>query len=253
MSAATPPASAPHLPSDAVPRRYRAVHGGVAAVALVAVVLQLVLVWQGHGVLDESDPPSRGERVERFFCYFTILSNLLVLATSLDLAAGGGAQRRWARVLRLDALVAITVTGVIHWFLLRPLLDLSGVDYLADKLLHVVVPLLALLAWLLATPAGWLRRTDLLASAGFPAVYIVWTLVHGAWRDWYPYPFIDVRELGYGHVLLNGLGVVVLMVALSLAAIALDRRVPLAGAPAGGRGATSASEEPRDPRPDAGR
>ena len=49
---------------------------------------------------------------------------------------------RW-RVLRTAAVTGITVTGLVHWFLLRPLLHLHGADLVADKLLHLVVPILA--------------------------------------------------------------------------------------------------------------
>lgn len=211
----------------AVPPRYRLAHAAVAAVAGFAVVYQLGLILQGHGVLDDVSPPPMGVRIERLVSYFTIQSNLLVALTSGALAAGVGAERRWARVLRLDALVAITVTGVIHWFLLRPLLELEGPDLVADQLLHVVVPLLALLGWLLATPAGWLRRADLPLVAVYPALYVAYTLVHGAARDWYPYPFIDVLDLGYPRALLHGAGVVLLMLVLAVLFVGLDRHVPL--------------------------
>ena len=42
----------------------------------------------------------------------------------------------------------IAVTGLVHWFLLRPLLHLHGADLVADKLLHLAVPLLAVVGWL---------------------------------------------------------------------------------------------------------
>ena len=47
--------------------------------------------------------------------------------------------------LRLAALVGITITAVVHFVLLRPLLDLDGLDLLADALLHRVVPVLAVM------------------------------------------------------------------------------------------------------------
>ena len=50
------------------------------------------------------------------------------------------------------AVIGITVTGVVHFILLRPLLDLDGADYVADKLLHMVVPVLAVVGWALFGP-----------------------------------------------------------------------------------------------------
>jgi hypothetical protein len=57
-----------------VTSRYaRLVHGAVAAVAVVAVVWQLVLVVQGASVLDETSRPDLGTRLARFISYFTVL------------------------------------------------------------------------------------------------------------------------------------------------------------------------------------
>ncbi len=39
------------------------------------------------------------------------------------------------------------MTGLVHFVLLRPLLDLEGADYVADKLLHMAVPVLAVAGW----------------------------------------------------------------------------------------------------------
>ena len=100
----------------------------MAAVAWFAVVFQLVLVLQGSAVLVEEDPPGRAESIYRFFAYFTIQSNLLVAISSTALAREPELDRPGWRVVRLAGLVGITVTGLVHFFLLRPLLDLDGAD-----------------------------------------------------------------------------------------------------------------------------
>jgi len=205
--------------------RGRAWHLFTGLVALFAVVFQLVLVWQGHAVLDEHNRPSLETRLIRFISYFTILCNVLVAVTSLFSAAAADSGSRVWRVLRLDALVGIAVTGLVHWFFLRPHLELDGNDYLADKLLHVVVPLLAIVGWLAFGPRGDLSRADLAPAAIFPTAYIVYTLVRGEVAEWYPYPFTDVNEHGYAVVGLNGLGVVLLFAALGYGAVWLDEKL----------------------------
>lgn len=200
-------------------------HGVTFVVASCAVLLQLVLVLRGHAVLDDVEPPQLTTRVIRFFSYFTILSNLLVVMTELALTIGRGHGRAF-RVLRTNAVAGIALTGVVHWFLLRPLLDLHGADALADILLHRVVPVLAVGGWLLVGPRGAARRSDLLPSAIYPAVYLVWSLLHGAVTDWYPYPFVDVTVHGYALVLLNAVAIIALLAALSVGIVALDRRLP---------------------------
>ena len=35
----------------------------------------------------------------------------------------------------------------------------------------------------------------------YPLAYVAYTLAHGAVMNWYPYPFLDVTQLGYLTVL----------------------------------------------------
>lgn len=201
-------------------------HTVTAVVTWAALALQLVLIIRGGVVLDETSPPALGTRLIRFISYFTILTNLLVAVTTTTLGLGQTVAPRWWRVLRLNAVVGITVTGLVHWFLLRPLLDLSGADYLADKLLHVVVPLLAVVGWMVFGPRGKAERSLLLPSLIYPVGWLIYTLVRGAVANWYPYPFLDVRLHGYPAALLACAGVAVLLIALTWGAMVLDRRLP---------------------------
>lgn len=208
-------------------------HLVTAVVTWLALLLQLVLVIRGGVVLDEVTPPALGTRLVRFVSYFTVLTNLLVAVTTTTLVLGQDRFPTWWRVVRLNAVVGITVTGLVHWFLLRPLLDLSGADYLADKLLHVVVPLLAVVGWAVLGPRGQSDRTLLLPSLIYPVGWLAYTLVRGAAADWYPYPFLDVALHGYPRALGACAGVAVLLLALTWAAIRLDSRLPgVRGAPA---------------------
>src|SRR5262245_57672803 len=110
----------------------RLVHTVTCATAAFAVVFQLVLVIQGHSPLAPELRPPTGEAVRRFFSYFTIQSNLLVAVTTFCLAVDRGVQTRLWAIARLASVVGITVTGVVHLLLLRPILHLTGVDWWAD-------------------------------------------------------------------------------------------------------------------------
>src|SRR6188472_4268620 len=132
--------------------RARTVHLVTALVTTFALVLQTVLVVRGSSVLDETRVPPLGERLAHLVAYFTIQANLLVAVTSWQLVRDPARDGRWWRPVRLAAIVGITVTGLVHFTLLRPLLDLHGAGWAADKLLHMVVPLLAVVGWLLAGP-----------------------------------------------------------------------------------------------------
>ena len=91
--------------------RTRAVHAATALVATIAVVLQLVLVAQGHAVLDETNRPDLSTRLVRFASYLTIWFNVLVAATTALLAVDPERAGRVFRILRLNGLVIVGVAA----------------------------------------------------------------------------------------------------------------------------------------------
>jgi len=205
--------------------RSRMFHLFTLALTAFALVLQFVLVARGNAVLDETARPDTATRTLRFFCYLTIWSNILVAWSAYSLAFGRDRDTAWWRALRLNAVALIALAGIVHFLFLRPLLDLEGADWLADKLLHVAVPIVAVAGWALFGPRGRASVADLPRFLVVPVVWVVFTLVRGELVDWYPYPFIDVLEHGYGVVLLNAAGISVLLLGLAFGAIAVDRRL----------------------------
>ena len=208
--------------------RARLWHGITFVVALVALVLQTVLVFQGGRVLDDAEVLPLATRLLRLISYFTIQSNIAVAIAAGILMRRPDADGQGFRVLRLDAVIAITVTGVIHFFLLRPLLQLEGADAAADLLLHVIVPVLAFLGWLLFGPRPRIAGRTIGLALIWPVLWLGYTLLLGEINGWYPYPFIDVNELGYPRTLLNAAGVTLLFLALFGLAALVDRKLPAA-------------------------
>lgn len=200
-------------------------HLVTSLLAAFAVVLQLVLVIQGHKVLDEHNRPDLDTRLVRFCSYLTIWFNVLVAWSTLTLALGRDRDTRVWRALRLDAVVLATVGGLVHFFLLRPLLDLTGWDLAADRLLHMAVPALALVGWLVFGPRGRAQNSDLLPFLVLPVAWLGYTLIRGELVEWYPYPFIDVNEHGYAVVLVNALAIAAAMVLAAWGAVVVDRRL----------------------------
>lgn len=218
-----------------------------SALTVLAVVLgvgtQLVLTAGGsEGYFQEPL-----HRTLNLFVFFTIQSNLLVGSSALLTALDPDRDTLLRRWLRLTSLVAVTVTGVVYHAVLAALQDLSGWARVADELLHTVVPVLMVLGWVLFGPrrrTGW-RVVGL--SLVFPVVWLLFTLVRGRLvGGFWPYPFVDVGELGLAQVLLNCGLVAVLFVALAAAAHALDR--PLTGRRTPG---AAGARRPRHPGPGA--
>jgi hypothetical protein len=202
------------------------VHAVVAAVAWFSLVLQLALVLTGEAVLVEEDPPGTAARIYRFFAYFTIQSNILVALSSTVLARDPLLDRPAWRVVRLAGIVGITVTGLVHFFLLRPLLDLDGASWAADKLLHMVVPVLAIAAWAWAGPRPRFTWRAAAYALAWPLAWLVWTLLVGQVDGWVPYPFLDATEEGWGSVVVVSAGITALFGALFALAARVDRTLP---------------------------
>ena len=127
------------------------------------------------------------------------------------------------RSVRLASLVGITVTGIVYAVVLAGDAENAGLSQVANYMLHFIGPPLIVIAWLVAGPWPQFTLVDVPRTLIWPALWVAWTLVHGAITDWYPYPFIDVIAHGYGKVTINLLVITVFATALSLAFVALSR------------------------------
>lgn len=205
--------------------RARVWHSLTALVAIGALVLQTVLVFQGSSVLVEEDPPTLATRLIRLVAYFTIQSNLLIAVATVLLARTPDRDGAGFRSLRLAGIVGITVTGLVHFFLLRPLLDLDGASYVADKLLHMVVPALAVIGWFAFGPRPRVERRAIEVSLAWPIAWLVVILVAGAATDWFPYPFLDDDEKGWGSVIVVCIGITALFGAIIALYRYVDRKL----------------------------
>lgn len=193
----------------------------VAVVAASALVLQYVLLV--NATLATIGPFLA---TVRFFSYFTILSNLLVLLVTATCAfvPESVAGRWFARpVVRGGVALYIGVTLGIYATILQALWEPQGAQWWADTGLHYAAPVLYLSWWLLAVPHGLLRWSDLPRWLLFPLAYLGWVFVRGAWVHEYPYPFIDLGALPLSRVLLNCGGVFALFVLLGSVLVLADR------------------------------
>lgn len=222
-----PPTRTPTAPGQSWPRAWHLVTG---LVSLASLLVQFVLIVKGVNVLvdDATGLPSANAatRVLRFFSYFTVQSNVIIIVTELMLARSPRRTGRWFDVARIAGLVGITVTFVVNLVALRPILDLRGLAAVTDAGFHIVAPVMAVVGWVAFGPRAAFAWRTLWTSLAWPAVYFVYSLVHGALTGWYPYPFVDVTQLGYAAALRNLAAVVVLLVAVGAIFVWLDHRLP---------------------------
>jgi|SRR6478672_3386301 len=185
------------------------------AYAVIALVSGAGLVMTFANTLS-ADRPALGTRLVRFFSYFTIESNIFVFVVALLLAVGAATATARFAIGHLDAILGITITGLVFSVILAP--DGAVVDF-SSVLLHYVSPPLMLLAWLAVGPWRPVTRRAIVPAFVWPVAWLAWTLLHGAISDWYPYRFIDVGVHGTATVLRNMAAVVVIGVLLGLLVI----------------------------------
>jgi len=186
-----------------------------AALAWFAVTAQFVLML-GNRVVP------LGEAVIRFFSFFTILTNMLVAMFFTWQAIGG----RKFKAGTLTAIATyITIVGLVYQVVLRQLWEPAGLQQLVDELLHSVIPLLTIGYWYRYEHRHDISYKQLSNWLIFPFAYLVYILIRGYFTGFYPYPFMDVSELGFFNVMRNALGLLVLFVFVSVVLVSIGRRL----------------------------
>jgi hypothetical protein len=163
--------------------------------------------------------------VVRFFSFFTVLTNTMVAITSAILLLGkGSAYNFFNRNTTLTAItVYIVIVGLVYNVILRPLENLQGIYRVNTEIFHTIVPLLFLLYWIVFVPKQNMSWGSLPYWLIYPLLYVIFTLLHGKYSGFYPYPFIDVNKLGLNKALTNGAFVMLAFVLLSALAIGVGK------------------------------
>ncbi|GAA4300600.1 hypothetical protein GCM10023163_22670 [Aestuariibaculum suncheonense] len=168
---------------------------------------------------------SSAETIVRFFSYFTILTNTMVALffTAKTLKVEKVDYHTWLTPIA----VYITVVCVVYQVLLRPVWSPEGFQIVIDELLHSIIPVLTVLYWLLydgAKHVMWLLIPKWLI---YPLVYLVYILIRGTFSGFYPYPFINVLEIGWQQTLINSFLMCLLFLMLFSMFIGLGQRLKL--------------------------
>lgn len=166
------------------------------------------------------------ELLIRYFSYFTILTNLLVALCCTCIAVSP--RQRWGVYFsKTQTLTAITVyilvVGIVYNIILRFLWQPKGLQKLVDELLHSVIPVLFLLYWLLFVNKRTLQWKQAFPWLAYPLAYLFFILVRGSFSGFYPYPFVNVDNLGINKVLLNSVAITALFIITSLLLIAAGK------------------------------
>ncbi|MHA3736439.1 Pr6Pr family membrane protein [Pseudomonas sp. Eth.TT006] len=194
----------------------------IACLGWVGLSIQLYLIFFARLSVDAS---LLGGLVS-FFSYFTVITNTLVASVlTCAVSRRESAAQRWFLQPWVSSGIAVSIVlvGLAYSVLLRHLWHPQGWQFIADELLHDVMPLLFLGYWWCCVPKGTLRLWHLPLWLIYPLVYFIYALLRGHLLGAYAYPFIDVATLGYPQVFINAGGILVGFVLIGLLVIGLDR------------------------------
>jgi len=161
--------------------------------------------------------------------YFTIQSSLLYGGYVAWTSRRAGTATD--PIVKGAVTLYVTITGLVYHLVLTnphsgfavPALHRVLVDEIGTQLLHTVVPLLAVLDWLVFDDRRRFRLRYAVYWLAYPLAYLAFALIRGAIVHKYPYPFLDVGELGYAGVTIAALVFAVAFWLLGLLFVLIDR------------------------------
>ncbi|MBK0383950.1 Pr6Pr family membrane protein [Pedobacter sp. SD-b] len=192
-----------------------------AIIAWFAIIAQYILMLNASttGFADTSI---------RFFSFFTILTNILVAIYFTNQAF----VKNYAHKAFLNktgnltsTTVYILVVGLVYQVILRKTWTFTGLNKIVNELLHSLIPILVLLFWYLYEEKSIIKWKSILGWLLYPLVYLIFILIRGYFTNYYPYPFVNVLNLGLSQVIINSLMIMILFITISSVLVGLGKKI----------------------------
>lgn len=159
-----------------------------------------------------------------FLSYFTIQANTIAAVVFL---IGAARVRRPATsgwdLVRGAAALNMTVTYVVFALLLADT-DVDVTHEWVNTVVHVLFPLVVMVDWVIDPPAQAVSTRASLTWLAYPLLWLAYTMVRGPVAGWYPYPFLDPANGGYGQVAIVVVAITIGFLVVSAITVALGNR-----------------------------
>ncbi|TFD05487.1 MULTISPECIES: Pr6Pr family membrane protein [unclassified Cryobacterium] len=159
--------------------------------------------------------------IANFFSYFTVqsaIASIFVFVAAAVVALRRSTDPAWLDMLRAMVTTYILVSGVVYGIIVW---QSSSANYSIEvpwssQLLHFVIPVLALIDWIVDPFKARLPWRYLGWAIVFPVFWLVFTLLRGPIVGWYPYFFLDARQVsGPGETVFYCLIIVVIITSIA--------------------------------------
>lgn len=212
------------FPSRLVRLAAHADHVWVRRWYLLIAVLGVFFLTIQLGVSLAQLPQPVAARFATYVGLFPVQATILMVAASV-MIRDPDRDTLTSRVVYLDGLLGVFVTGIIYLVVLGPVTQVHGWEIVSHLGLHYLVPLLVFVGWVMVGPRGRCGRREALLALIWPFAWFGWTYLYGAITGRYPYPFVDVRMEGYAPTLVRSVGILAVLLLLVLVAVMVDRRL----------------------------
>ena len=171
-----------------------------------------------------------------FHYFFTNISNLVVviyfwIASVRQLKGLETDQSPWCPKLKHALMLAISVTGLVAFFMLNYGNVFKGGVFHPELLVtHYIVPIGTIADWIIFDRKGTMSFGEVPTWPIFPLLYLSYAfalvLGCGVWmreESRWPYPFLDIDTKGSTEVLITCIVLVVVFVLLGCLYVAIDQ------------------------------
>ena len=181
-----------------VNNKFTKVNAFLSILCWFTVILQLILIIINRQA-------SVFETLIRFFTFFTILTNILVaiVFTANWLQPKNSFQFFDKPKTQAAIAVYIFVVGFVYNTILRFIWQPKGWNKVADELLHLVIPIVYISFWYFKFSKETINYKSIFGWLLFPIIYIIVVMIRGYFSNYYPYPFLNVGNLGVEKVIHN--------------------------------------------------
>lgn len=183
----------------------------IAVVATITLLARFYLRWE--------QSTSALAALSYMAQYFTLLTNTMTLVLMVWIASGRYVSPRVTRAV----VIAIVCVGLFYHALLAHLVNLSGFELWADHGTHTFVPILSGFWWIFLAPKPRVRASDIPVWMAWPLIYSIYILVRANFSGFYPYPFLNLPELGLAGLATNVAGLMFAFVVVGLVLTGLGR------------------------------
>lgn len=190
-----------------------------ALIGWFAVIIQFVLMIENRVA-----PIS--ETIIRFFSFFTILTNMLVAIYFTCIVFIKNQKKSINRPGFLTAItIYIVMVGAVYQIALRHVWHPQGLQIVVDELLHTFIPMFVIIFWWMYEPTKTVKYSQIIKWAIYPLAYLIYILVRGSFSNFYPYPFIDVTNLGMAKALINSTILLLLFLIISVLVLFVGKSI----------------------------